>query len=530
MFWACHLHSYSDPDLIAFSDECADADNTINLNMIDNTLVERSQLSDYAYRGQHFLSLSFVDFCVNTFDTKLTEAQEKTMKRASNSTPPVSGRQANTRARYRPGHPATATHIRVAHSDGHRYMPSFIGASFASEIDVVSRPLYLASMLILFCPWTTWDDVILWSLNWDQSFNHFINTAPTSVLRFIHNTQLERECKEAAQNKYSIENETNFIETEDGSKMDQDTECESVLDDDNYSPPLPFQYSKSVQLYASGAIQAGMHSGILPDTSHQSQTHLSCALSTPEPILNGANLMDWLQEMDEFELVGEPADADENLGGAARGDVIPGYTIEDGIHGFHEHSNSTFTASSSVFDPSHNLNSQQLVGFNILCQHLSLIKQHADPPQLLMKVMGAPGTGKSHVIDAMTSLFAIQSSSLMLRKAAHQGSAAVNIGGVTLYSLLSLRVENNHGRQKETGCNGKLSVKRVKALIVGFEDVHYLIIDEISQVRIDSILLFDSAYNLISSVFQRSAVRCLRRLVVIYRLQNQTTCQNILEV
>ena len=39
----------TDPDLIAFSDECGDTEDTVNLNMMDNILVEQSQLSDYAY-------------------------------------------------------------------------------------------------------------------------------------------------------------------------------------------------------------------------------------------------------------------------------------------------------------------------------------------------------------------------------------------------------------------------------------------------------------------------------------------------
>jgi hypothetical protein len=482
----------TDPDVITSSDEREDEEDTVNLNMIDNVLVERSQLSDYAYRGQEFHSLSFVDFCVNTFDAKFTEAQQKIIDRRLDSTSSVSGRQANVRSRYRSGHPATATHIRIAHTTGHRYMPSFIGASFASETDVLSRSLYVASMLILFCPWSTWDDVMVWSLDWEQSFERFMSTAAPSVVRSIHNTQLERECKEAAQNKYSIEND--LIEGDHASRIDQEMDCDSLSvsdnDNDHTSLPLPFQYSKPVQLYASGAIQAGMHSGVLPDTLPQNQAHLFDALSTLEPALNGANLMDWLQEMDEFESGHEPAVVDPNFGGASSGDVIPGYALDDGMHESYEPSGNTFPFSSSTPDPSADLNSQQLVAFDILRQHLLLTKQHADPPQLLMKVMGAPGTGKSHVIDAMTSFFAIQSSSRMLRKAAHQGSAAVNIGGITLFSLLSLRVENSHGRQKETSSSGKLSVKRVKALIATFEDVHYLIIDEISQVCIDRFHLF----------------------------------------
>jgi len=73
-----------------------------------------------------------------------------------------------------------------------------------------------------------------------------------------------------------------------------------------------------------------------------------------------------------------------------------------------------------------------------------------------MKVLGALGTGKSRLIEMLSRLFDIRLALPMLQKTAHQGSAASIIGGLTIYSILSLTVEKE-SRQKSAGCRQSFS-------------------------------------------------------------------------
>ncbi|KAI8841268.1 hypothetical protein BC829DRAFT_356375, partial [Chytridium lagenaria] len=52
---------------------------------------------------------------------------------------------------------------------------------------------------------------------------------------------------------------------------------------------------------------------------------------------------------------------------------------------------------------------------------------------LMMVVMGSGGTGKSHVITALTQIHISLNAEATLERAAYTGSAAANINGETLH-------------------------------------------------------------------------------------------------
>ncbi|KAJ8581403.1 hypothetical protein M405DRAFT_703481, partial [Rhizopogon salebrosus TDB-379] len=57
-----------------------------------------------------------------------------------------------------------------------------------------------------------------------------------------------------------------------------------------------------------------------------------------------------------------------------------------------------------------------------------------NPPQLLMIVHGQGGTGKTRLLQAITTLFSEMKCTSMLAKTALSGVAASQIGGKTLHS------------------------------------------------------------------------------------------------
>ncbi len=107
-------------------------------------------------------------------------------------------------------------------------------------------------------------------------------------------------------------------------------------------------------------------------------------------------------------------------------------------------------------------NPEQLRAFEIVARHICF---HG--PQLSMYIGGVGGTGKSYVVQAILRLFTLLGRRNEILVSAPTGAAAVLIGGYTIHSLLLLPNEENPDLQ---------------ALAVIWENVLYLIIDEISMV------------------------------------------------
>ncbi|KAH9853909.1 hypothetical protein C2E23DRAFT_687360, partial [Lenzites betulinus] len=80
------------------------------------------------------------------------------------------------------------------------------------------------------------------------------------------------------------------------------------------------------------------------------------------------------------------------------------------------------------------LNQEQTRAFTIVAQHSLCAK----PDPLRMFIGGVGGTGKSRVIQALTSFFAARNQSRRLHLASFTGVAARNIAGTTLHAALGL--------------------------------------------------------------------------------------------
>jgi hypothetical protein len=316
----------------------------------------------------------------------------------------------NVRSHYCPGHHAQKTHVRIICTNGYCYMPSFIGASFMSATDPAERNMYHASMLILFKPWGSWDNVMAWSTNFDKVFFDFMSTAPYHIQQYMHNTQLERESRMAAEAK-NMHNQHKEYE-----QLDLPIHDSSLLDCDldnvdiNDFTPNVFQYSQRVCEYAQGAIQAGIRCGILNETSFTTTTPLANASAVPTS--DEGTLAHWLLQMDEIVAdQSSPSDygipsTSQNTSNVDKGHVLPNYNPEAApLQSTFIPNITNHPQGPSVNFPDFGLNGQQQLIFNIVKTHLESVLAGSEPPQLLMKIMGAPGTGKSWVIEAITLLF-----------------------------------------------------------------------------------------------------------------------------
>ena len=118
------------------------------------------------------------------------------------------------------------------------------------------------------------------------------------------------------------------------------------------------------------------------------------------------------------------------------------------------------------------LNTEQSRALRIICNH-ALGNHPPHEPQLLMAVLGAGGTGKSTLIEAIRAWFRRNGRGKELIVTATTGSAAVKINGSTVHSAASIPIETSDGKRM-----GKLKKHQRDA----WEHRQYMIIDEVSML------------------------------------------------
>lgn len=477
-----------------------DTDGEVQLCVANGVLTERLQLQDYAYRPECFSDMCFVDFCVRTYDVdiKTSTASSTTIENGT----------------YRVGHPMRSVAYRVHLGDITRCFPNFLGASFPSSTDVDERDLYHATMLMLYCPWVE-DDVMTWALDWNASFLAFYSTCSPHDRSRVNNTQLRRQANEAADNfVHDDEDDLEDSEFTLPSHLVDDESDTSDLEGGSSHIPTPHQYPPSVHDWVHTGAELATRAGLL--SSFASDPDVSRPLLSINA--DSSTLPAWKADMDAFSHP-PPATSDQPMDSqdppsANPSAIIPGF----------DPSQSTSTgslspnAASTLRTPtemSASMNTAQRLTFDIVMSHLSLtLSAKADPPnQLLLKCLGAPGTGKSYVIDCISDAFDFYAATAKLQKCALQGSAAALIGGVTLHSWLSIRTTNSGKVSIEERTKPVApSAQTISALLLRMHDVEYIIIDEISQVRISSALTME-----VLTLVARLVAKCSRRLVNTYR-------------
>jgi len=114
---------------------------------------------------------------------------------------------------------------------------------------------------------------------------------------------------------------------------------------------------------------------------------------------------------------------------------------------------------------------EQRRAFDIVAWHVQSQLRGDNPEQLLMQIHGEGGTGKSRVIQTITSLFERLGVERWLAKAAYTGIAASLIGGDTTHRIAGLSFSR------------RIMTSHMKALLeTKWSPLRYLILDEISMI------------------------------------------------
>ena len=150
------------------------------------------------------------------------------------------------------------------------------------------------------------------------------------------------------------------------------------------------------------------------------------------------------------------------------------------------------------------LNRQQWKAYRIIALHFidtcSGLRTECQTAPLRMILTGPGGTGKSHVVKAVQKVMNHFQKAHLLRCLAPTGGAAAGINGMTIHKGLALSVKKkDKGKGSRVAGESKedysvlLSIKQRSELQAEWENVKYLMIDEVSMTGTDLVASIDSA-------------------------------------
>lgn len=376
-------------------------------------------------------------------------------------------------------HPQFETHYLTIRRE--KYIPVILGPSIPNpNKSTEAAEEWARDVLILFKPWRDLDGLKQGFETWLESYNDYEPRLMASHKRVIGNFRVLSECSDARDRDRSKRH----------GKASNDIIRDEVMDEEPES---------SVKRSDPGACDELMQ-------EHEDAIWLDNVTTKRDDIISG-NVLDLLnlclpiQEVNTLAEQGGQAPeriTDENMPLIAehesnmqskkkrkRGDAAESYRSDatdnrdDELAGEpiaarivlperdlfqyridHERA----VAESVILDMGLSSNPEQLRAFTKISNHLILRNRD----QLLMHVAGVGGTGKSHLIKAVVTLFERLGKRNNLVLGAPTGIAATLINGQTLHSLIL----STPGTRRVN----------VEGLILIWKNVSYLIIDEVSMV------------------------------------------------
>ena len=142
------------------------------------------------------------------------------------------------------------------------------------------------------------------------------------------------------------------------------------------------------------------------------------------------------------------------------------------------------------------LNEDQLIAYTIIHNHLHQHLQGVNPKPLHMLIVSQGGTGKSALLNAVTSLFEAEDVSSLLAKTATSGVAASLIKGSTIHWWAGIPIKTPKSNQWATHPRPDMADCR-RANILG---KLLLTVNEMSLLMTDNLLLILQVTSIIKSI------------------------------
>ena len=394
--------------------------------------------------------------------------------------------------KFLPDHPQHTTHSVTLTSDAKSFIPNFI--SPIPRSDGSDREYYCATIMALFKPWRSADDLKSREINWDTAlYNHEFTDKQKKLME---NFNIRYECQDARDDfrlqraKKQAEETDNvppWMSNEFMGRSDENADEEDFLDDyvkctsdspedneadeDNFNKIGKKTMNKLCQMKMMERIlrKAGWmepssdgYENIpfeLPD-----QTNIPCKT---------ANAWKKILDQKKLEVLNErvkqlPQQPKLNIFNSDSHDCINEVKIVSEKYlqrsAKLEHKQDIDRIDKII--KQFTLNEEQERAFRIVAQHASIPQSD----QLKMYLGGMGGTGKSQVIKALMYFFRERREPHRFNVLAPTGSAAVLVDGSTYHSVLGIRDIENESKKTRS---------QIKDRLAGVE---YIFVDEVSML------------------------------------------------
>lgn len=385
------------------------------------------------------------------------------------------GRPRGTQIPYLDQHPRFATAVRQVRSNGHNTLGYIAGPFPPRSDDSDQSDLYYASMLVLFKPWRTLDDLKAGDESWSSAFTRLQSTASERVRRMIDGIQYYHTSGDAAQLTREQRLDAARFEKREAKRASveelENGENGDVSEGGEQEEDVCNRRGAAEDLHARVAIQIGEIAKIFTPDVDDWVVSGGAKTATVEDY---GRVRSWVATLKDCNTV-DVTNGEESGDGWAGTDMPGVDSMQDAlgipdVQLFVDESELGCEEEMPPVEPNCLLEEQRRA-YDIVEAHLRGCLRGDNVPPLLMLISGEGGVGKSKLIQTITDLFSSVNCAQWLAKAAFTGVAASLIGGRTLHSLLQLGTEWN-----------KSSTGKRRILESSWKEKRYLIIDEISMI------------------------------------------------
>ena len=189
---------------------------------------------DYQYRSAALDNMCLYDY-VSLYRKKLFDTKDRKLLESSSESESVQakkiqrGRPPSEREIFQVGHPQSASHLNIKRMKP--VVPVLLGAPIPRKDREDTRERYCRSILTLFLPWRTFQDLCHVNQSWEEAFNTQQEKILPSSWKIINNIQLLQECK--TDRDEHLQQIIEAVQTETGANEYYTHHVESDSEDEN---------------------------------------------------------------------------------------------------------------------------------------------------------------------------------------------------------------------------------------------------------------------------------------------------------
>jgi hypothetical protein len=448
-------------------------------------------VDDYIYRPKDYNDISLYDWIQCHVKIKKRARQSDNDADDDVEEEDHNGNKASADAytRFLLAHSQYNTHqVKVDPCRRITHIPNFLGGALPRK-DQGDSEFYCKTMLMLFKPWRTINDLKDRGSKWEESFNAF--SFNVECTKLMQNFNVRYECLDERDDYHAIMKQKvktarlNFNNWEEYEDDDEDDELNELLktlsDEADLASALEVKGSKTRryerELDAANAIAKRMNlvnsilSEAYPVLEYVSS---SIKVSTWKSIVRTARAK-LIKERQKT--IPEAATASSANGGVGNAQSQEGDVKLLDISYITKDFQAKVEQEQQYVDDlvkSNTLNTEQERAFRIVANHIS----SKDVPPLRMYLGGMGGTGKSQVIKAIKELFEKRKESHRFIVLAPTGTAAALLNGSTYHSILGLRSADGDD-DNDVPINEATTMMNARERLSGVE---YIFLDECSML------------------------------------------------